>query len=926
MSNNFEEADLYLEQHSDELEDFLMHYGIPRRSGRYPWGSGDSPYQRTGDILSRIEELKASGKTEKEIASDLGLTTTQLRIQKSLALSERRAILVERAESLKAKGYSNSEIAREMGYPNESSVRSLLNEKTKARMTVAQNTADILKKQIEEKGMIEVGTGVERELGVSRTQLDQALYMLELEGYPLYGVGVPQATNPGKQTNIKVICPKGTEHREVYNYENINSVKDYISDDGGETFHKAFLYPENMDISRLQINYAETGGDAKDGLIEIRRGVDDLSLGESHYAQVRIRVDGDRYLKGMAVYADDLPDGIDVRFNTNKSESVPPRDVLKPIKNDPDNPFGSLIKERGGQSHYIDENGEKRLSLINKRAEEGDWHEWSKTLPSQFLSKQNADLIRKQLHLAIADSENDLNDILNLENPTIKKALLMDYAENADKAAVQLKAASLPGTKYQVILPITSLKDNEIFAPTFKDGETVALVRYPHGGTFEIPIVKVNNKQKDARSIIGTDAKDAIGINSEVAKRLSGADFDGDTVMVIPLRNGIKITSKSMDSSPALKSLKDFDPKMEYGGKPEGTFKQMRNTQTEMGKISNLITDMTLKGATDDEIVRAVKHSMVVIDAEKHHLDYKQSEMDNGIAALKKKYQGYYDEDGRYRQGAATLISRAKSPTQVLKRHGNPWIDPETGEEVWERVNPKTGEKESKIKPEYYLDKNGVKKVRTQESTLMAETRDAFKLSSGTTQEMYYAEYANKMKALANKARKEAISTGDIKYSPSANKAYKNEVDHLNAQLKVSLMNAPRERKAQLMANSIVKAKIKANPDMTKKEIKKAKQSALTDARLKVGAKRNPITISDREWKAIQSGAISASTLRSIIKYSDKDSLRKLATPRNNNNSLTQFKINKMKAMKASGYTISEIAEALGVSSSTVVNNLKGGN
>src|SRR5699024_9296204 len=139
--------------------------------------------------------------------------------------------------------------------------------------------------------------------------------------------------------------------------------------------------------------------------------------------------------------------------------------------------------------------------------------------------------------------------------------------------------------KYQVILPITSMKDNEVYAPNYKNGETVALVRYPHGGTFEIPILTVNNKQAEARRVLGNTPKDAIGINSKVAERLSGADFDGDTVMVIPCNSGkskVKITS-----TPQL--IKDFDPKLEYGGKKEGTFKQMRDTQKEMGVISNLI-------------------------------------------------------------------------------------------------------------------------------------------------------------------------------------------------------------------------------------------------------------------------------------------------------------------------------------------------
>ncbi len=283
------------------------------------------------------------------------------------------------AKGLREKGYSLNEIALEMGYKNDSSVRSLLNENAEARMNQAEKLADFLKEQVDTKGMIDVGTGVERELGdgISKEKLNQALYILELEGYEVYGGGVPQVTNPGKQTNIKVLCPPGTQHKDIYDFENVHSLKDYISYDGGDTFKKAFVYPKSMDSSRLQICYAEDGGKEKDGVIEIRRGVEDLSLGESHYAQVRILVDGNRYLKGMAVYSDDLPEGVDVRFNTNKSSSVAKMDVLKKISDDPDNPFGSLIKEHGGQSYYIDKNGNEQLSLINKRAEEGDWGDFT---------------------------------------------------------------------------------------------------------------------------------------------------------------------------------------------------------------------------------------------------------------------------------------------------------------------------------------------------------------------------------------------------------------------------------------------------------------------------------------------------------------------------------------------------------------------
>ena len=884
-------------------EEILMHYGMPRRSGRYPWGSGDNPYQHSGDFLSRVEELEKQGMKQTEIAKALGLTTTQLRTQKSLAKDERRALQVSTAKGLREKGYSLNEIAEKMGFANDSSVRSLLNENSEARMNQAKTTADFLKKMIDEKGMIDVGTGVERELGISREKLNQALYILEMEGYPVYGGGVPQVTNPGKQTNIKVICPPGTEHREIYDFDNVHSVKDYdqILSEDGQKIRPAFQYPESMDSSRLKINYAEDGGIQKDGVIEIRRGVDDLSLGDSHYAQVRIMVDGTHYLKGMAVYSDDLPDGVDVLFNTNKKTGTPMTDVLKKIKDDPDNPFGSLIKEHGGQSYYIDKDGNEKLSLINKRAEEGDWGEWSDHLPSQFLSKQSMTLINKQLGLATADKVAEYDEICALTNPTVKKTLLKSFADDCDSAAVHLQAAALPRQKYQVILPLTTIKDTEVYAPNYKNGEQVALIRYPHGGTFEIPVLTVNNKQPEGKKVLGNTPKDAIGINSKVAERLSGADFDGDTVMVIPTGGKIKITSTH-----PLKGLEGFDPKEKYG--PDSTtqpYKRMKNTQTEMGKVSNLITDMTLKGATEDELARAVRHSMVVIDAEKHNLDYKRSEQDNGIASLKKKYQGRV-EDGKYKEGAATLISRAKSEVSVPKRKGSPTIN-EDGSLSYKTADDLT-----------YVDKKtGKTKTRTQASTQMAEAKDARTLSSGTPQEEAYASYANKMKSLANQARKEMVSTGKIPYSASAKAAYQNEVDSLNAKLNVALKNAPRERQAQVIANATVTAKKQANPDMTNAEIKKANQQALTAARKQVGAERKPVVITDREWEAIQAGAISESKLTQILNNADIDSLRQRATPRATT-TLSTAKQNKIASMSASGYSTSEIAEALGISTSTV--------
>ena len=925
----------------DNEDDVLMQYGMPRRSGRYPWGSGDDPYQNTGNFASRVRELRGQGMSEKDIATAVGCkNTSDLRVQYSRSINEMRADRVSTARSLKSDGLSNAEVARKMGI-NESTLRSLLNENSEAKMNAAQRTADQLRKLVDEKGMIDVGIGVEREMNISQEKMTQALKILEDEGYVWYGGGVPQVTNPGKQTNIKVLCPPGTEHKEIYDFEKVSTVKDYIQrydENGQEIIERKFEYPASMDSSRLMVRYRDDPapdghtGVEKDGTVEIRRGVKDLDLGESHYAQVRIMVDNEKYIKGMAFYSDNMPDGVDVVFNTNKTPDQAAK-VLKPIKfDDPNNPFGSLLREEGGQYKYTDTDGERKLGLINKTRQEGDWGEWADALPSQFLSKQSMTLIHKQLDLAKQDKQLEFDDICALTNPTVKKELLESFANDCDAAAVHLKAAALPRQKYQVILPISTMKDNEVYAPRYDDGETVALIRYPHGGTFEIPILKVNNKQPDGKAIIGNTAADAIGINSKVAERLSGADFDGDTVMVIPCNSGsskIKITS-----TPPLKKLEGFDPKMEY---PErqgmkymkydtvdetGYKKTIDYTQREMGTISNLITDMTLKGATQDELARAVRHSMVVIDAGKHKLDYKRSEEENGISALKKKYQQYTDEDGEdHSGGASTLISRAKSPMPVLKRKGQPKIN-EKGKEWYDPDKPE-GALVYKEVYEEYVDKKGKTQVRMQGSTRMAEINDARRLSSGTLQEDAYAEYANAMKALANQARLEYAHTGKIEHKASAAATYREEVNRLNADLDIALRNAPRERQAQLAANSEVKALKKANPHMTYEERKKAGQQALSRARIKFGAKRHPIDITPRAWEAIQAGAISETVLKSILRFADIDQVRSYATPRSTKQ-LTPGKRARINALRASGYTTSQIANALSISTSTVSNYLNG--
>lgn len=885
-------------------EDILMHYGIKRRSGRYPWGSGKEPYQHSGDFLSRVEGLQKQGFSEKQIAEEVGLSTTDLRMQLRVAKHERRRLEADRARSLREDGLSLNEIAEKMGYKNDSSIRALLNENTSTNKNQAKTTAEILKKEIEEKGMLDVGAGVERELGVSQNTLKEALFILETEGYNVYGVGIPQVTNPGKQTNTPVLTKPDVEYGYVYkNMGEIKSVGNYHSTDGGSNYTK-LEYPASIDSKRVKVLYGDEGGTNKDGVIEIRRGVPDLNLGNSHYAQVRILVDGTHYLKGMAMYSDDIPDGVDIVFNTNKKSGTPKMDVFKAIKEDPSNPFGANIKANG-QSYYDGPDGKKHLSAINKLKEEGDWDKMSRNLSSQFLSKQPLQLIKQQLDLTYRDREAEFDEIMSLTNPTVKKKLLLEFANECDGAAVHLQAAALPRQSTQVILPLTKMKETEIYAPNYRDGETVALVRYPHGGTFEIPVLKVNNKNPDAISVLGKNIRDAVGINPRVAERLSGADFDGDQVVVIPTGRKVKITS-----SDPLEELKDFDFKTKYSteGKTGVKLMSKSETQKQMGMVSNLITDMTLKGASTSEIARAVKHSMVVIDAAKHKLDYKQSEKDNGIAELKEKYQGYTTPEGKEVSGASTLLSRRKQSLRVPERQGSGVIDPNTGRVVYKESG------------RTYVDKKTGKTVAaTTKTSLLLEEENLRNLSSGTLKENAYADYGNKVKSLANRARKEYLATGNLKRNPVAAETYKEEVRSLESKLDIAARNAPKERRAQALANSVVNAKIQANPDMDKADIKKARQIAINDARASVGAsgKNTRIEITDREWEAIQAGAISDNKLSQILRYADTDEVRMRATPRQTTQ-LSTAKLNKAKAMLASGYTYADVADALGVSRSTI--------
>lgn len=966
-----------------EIEEYVSHTGVAhdenppgRGSGRFEYGSGENPYQHADDFVTRVRRLRlfghdGKGMTDAEIAEELHIigksgkpSSGRLKAQYAAAINDQKLQLYSKFKELRDKGKTYQEIAELTGVAGESTVREVLNHPTRIeRAQAARTTAEYLKAMIKEnpKAVIDVGEDSSGLINISQQKLDEALYLLEQEGYNVYSnYKVPQATNKGKLTTMKVLAGPDFKERDLYvdpdTHEKRVVEMRMITDDAkrmlydnGNELRPAFQYPESLDSKRLAIRYAEDGGKEADGLIELRRGVKDLSLGDSNYAQVRIMVDGTHYLKGMAVYSDDLPDGIDVRFNTNKTKDVPalgPKDntVLKPIKkDDPDNPFNSLIKEKGGQYWYKDDDGKEHLGLINKRSDQGDWTDWEDALPSQFLSKQPKKLIKQQLDISLKDREEQLNDILSITNPVIRENRLLAFADGCDSAAVALKAAPLPNQKWHVILPVSTMSENEVFAPQYENGTRVALIRYPHGGTFEIPELVVNNNNKKARKMIGMDSIDGCGINAKVAERLSGADFDGDTVMIIPITSRAPIKS----SSP-LPGLVGFDPQVEYAGYPGMKHLSKKATQPQMGIISNLITDMTIKGAKPEELARAVRHSMVVIDADKHNLDYERSYVENGIEELKRIYQPNPDNKKGY-GGAGTLISRAKSEVHVPLHKGAPRIDEDgnlyyntapDSERFYEKRKPvyqkdakgriikdKDGKPVPEMAPDSYgnmrpvYEKTGKIGERDTKSTKMAETKDARTLSSGYEVEELYAAYANNLKDMARTARKASLKTEGHVYKKEAAEAYKEEVAGLNAQLENARRNKPFERMAQSKTYMEVQEAIRRDENLYKNEaeIKKISDRTLKKNRAALGARRQSITISPKQWEAIESGAVRKETLKQILRYADDGEIDKYAMPRRGrSNELSPITQSRIRTYANSNYSIAQIANAIGCSQSTV--------
>lgn len=875
---------------------YFAHYGTPRKSGRYPYGSGGNPAQSNREFLDIADQLKKDGLSDVEIADAFEIKTTQLRARRTIANNERKREQIAEAEKLKEKGWSPSAIGRRMGI-NESSVRALLAPGAKEKAEALLSTANMLKEQVDIHKYVDIGRGVENYIGVTKERLRSAVAILKEQGYKVHYTA-EKGLGTGKDVSKIVLAGPDSTGSEVFANRDKIMIPTVETSDYGKTFSNTLgmLPPLSVNPKRIGILYAKDGGSEADGVIYVRPGVPDLSLGNSRYAQVRILVDGTHYLKGMAVYKDDLPKGVDLLFNTNKNDTGNKLDALKPITDVPENPFGAIVKQL--RQDLPDGTKGKLVSAMNLVNEEGDWQNWSRTLSRQVLSKQSPSLAKEQLDLNYENRVAEYQSIMSMTNPTVRRKLLQEFSDSTDSAAVHLKAAAMPRQATKVILPINSMKANEVYAPGFNDGELVALIRFPHGGTFEIPELTVNNRHAPARKLLG-DTKDAIGINSSVAERLSGADFDGDTVLVIPNNN------KKIRSTPALEGLKNFNPREKYRQYEGMKVITEAHMQKQMGDVTNLITDMTIRKASESEIARAVRHSMVVIDSYKHKLDYKQSSKDNNISELKMKYQGSADS------GATTIISRAESQAPTLARRprraaaGGP-------------INKETGQLEYEYTGETYVDKRGRTLLKPgPKSVKLAETQDADTLSSGTPIERVYANYSNKMKALANQSRLDMINTPSLVRSPSAAKVYAKEVEELKSGLTIALRNAPLERKAQSLAGAQSRAMIEASPGMDKTQKKRIEAQSLAEMRIRVGAKKIKIEITPKQWQAIQEGAVADSVLRTILDNADMDVVRSFALPKTER-LMSSVKIRRAKTMLESGYTRTEVAGQLGVSLTTL--------
>lgn len=928
--------------------DWLMHEGTKRHSGRYKWGSGENPYQHE-DWFKGWGDL--SPKEQSEYAKSFGMTLKEARYRYSIGTNMEKAAQIGHAKELRyTKQMSVKAIAEKMGV-SESTVNSWLKPDAEAKAKEIQTLADNMAAYADKHAAIDIGKGVETALGIKKTKLEAAVQLLKDQGYYNVQWKQLQQTNrrgEGTQTTV-LVKPKPewenmTEaeiRKDAYKtvMENLDDVVPPFSIFKDKTKEKGALGiepPKSVSSKRIQAVYTNpdgTGGKERDGLIELRRGAKDLSLGDNIYAQVRIAVDDTHYIKGIAVMSDDLPPGVDIRVHTNRKVGAPLLDpnpevkqVLKPLKRkddgsvDVDDPFGAQIVAQKGS-----------INIVNEESKWGDWTS-NRSLASQVLSKQSKELAQQQLNIDYLKRRAEFDEIQKIENPVVKEKRLIDFADECDSAAVDLKAASLPGQSVKLLMPVPSLKPGECYCPAYKDGEKLALIRYPHQSTSEIPIVTVNNSNKEGKKLLTNEATTAIGINPKDAGRLSGADFDGDTVVVIPNRKGF------IKNQPEFKGLEGFEPKDMWPGYP-GMKKIAHQTgQLQMGVVTNLITDMSLQGAPESEMVRAIKQAQIIIDAEKHNLNWKGSENEYRIDELKRKYQP--KPDGSY-GGAGTLISRSKSQKDVPERNKYYKIDPDTGEKIYtytgrrrhEYINPNTGKKYYKDLLPTHPDYNAKDALVTEKSTKMAEAKDANELVSPLRHpiEKVYANYANQMKALGNEARKASLNVKDTPYNKQAAETYAKEIQSLTEKVNSSKVNAVLERVAQRSAAVIVDDRIKKYPDRYntkdpdgKKHLSKLRSQVLRQQQAVLDKRKN-FDVTDKEWEAIQAGALHKTLVREIINRADADRIKELSTPKSSALPvLTKANLAHARAMLNAGFTQAQVADNFNISPSTLSRLLKG--
>ena len=942
-------------------EIILKHYGVKRKSGRYPWDPS-LHLPKNYKFIEDRDEMKKRGLSDNEIAKQMGLSTTVYRSKVTIAKEELKQYNMQRISKLQSEGMIIDDIAKTIGTTGQT-VRNYLdeiknpNKSARAQRVQTEAVADTLEAAVKRSKYIDVGKGVEIQMGISKEKLKSGLNALVESGeYEVHNLRIAQVTDKNNSTPVKVLTKKGVERSEIYkNMDKVRPVEEFAINGDARMFQQ-MERPKSIGWDRVHIRYAipegqkghgtNDDGAMMDGAMFLRPGVKDLNLGKASYAQVRIAVGDTHYLKGMALYGTEemfkgIPKGTDIIFNTNKTANKTPQEVLKELKKNPEggapidgpNPFGATVKRQNtlvdakGNPVYKpgvkDRFGNKvpQIGSVNIVNEEGDWGSWSKALSAQFLSKQPTTVVNERLKATMKQVQDEYESIQKVTNPVIKKQLMESFVSDLESKQVHMKAAAPKGFQGHVILPVPDMKENEVYAPNYKNGEKVVLIRYPHGGRFEIPELTVNNNSV-ARKMISKDSPDAIGIHPKVASKMSGADFDGDTAYVIPNNKG---KFKSRDS---LKELKNFDPNM-YADKP-GTFTPItkRYQQTLMGVVSNLITDMTLQGAPSNEIARAVKHSMVVIDAEKHKLNYKRSAEENGIDALMKRYMTHVDKvkygDLERYNPKTRRVDKVIDPDKLKK-------DLTPGKEYTSASTIISRHKQSVITDGYQVEvpdpkskSGGTKMVwrNKKETYLVNMVKDAnvFLGPNATKTEHHYADYINELKAFKNKVDSEMSDIKMPARDPKAAKIYAEEVLSMKDKVNQVKINRIKERQAQRMAEVSSKAEIARRSEdevLKKDEISRIKQQALNKARSMVGAERTPVTITDDEWDAVQSNAVSGTLLKELVSFMDDSQLKSLATPRANKQ-MTDARKSKAKALLANGYTIAQVAEALGVSSSTI--------